>query len=119
MTEAMFHRAEKELHAVLLTIVDEFKRAADKHGVAKTPVNPLMTDAVKFGILVEEAGEAAELCPCHGLMVKMGDIARAMTYDEGDTEKLKAELLQVSTMAATWLVGILLREQLEADTGSV
>ncbi len=71
-------------------VLEEFKRAVEKHGVWKTPANPDMTDAVRLPILGEEYGE----------------VCRAMTYDEGDSDNLEAELLQVATMALAWRVGL-------------
>lgn len=64
----------------------EATRAIMKHGWEQTPLNPLMTDAEKLIILVEEVGE----------------VARAMTYDEGSNEGLREEALQVATMAFLW-----------------
>lgn len=68
----------------------EITRALTKHGYEKTPMNPLMPNSVRLAILVEEVGE----------------VARAMTYDEGDPDKLDEELVQVLAMAHTWLIGL-------------
>lgn len=66
-------------------IEDEIARAIEKHGVDQTPLNPSMAMHEKFIILVEEVGE----------------VARAMTYDEGGSAaKLYEELIQVATMSA-------------------
>lgn len=73
-------------------VIEEFKRAVEKHGVWKTPASPDMIDGVRLPILLEEVGE----------------VATAMTYDRGDSEDLEAELLQVATMALAWRVGLLL-----------
>ncbi|MBK8246362.1 MAG: hypothetical protein IPK85_03040 [Gemmatimonadetes bacterium] len=55
-----------------------------RHGVEETPL--VRDDAGCLPILVEELGE----------------VARAMTYDNGDIEKLMAELLQTAAMALAW-----------------
>lgn len=65
---------------------DERNRAIDKHGFDNTPENPKMFDEAKFIILAEEFGE----------------VARALTYDEGNLENLKEELVQLGTMAFMW-----------------
>lgn len=62
----------------------EMNRAIHKHGVEQTPL--CEDDGASLAILVEELGE----------------VARAMTYDEGDREKLAAELLQCAAMALAW-----------------
>lgn len=62
----------------------EMRRAVAKHGVEETPL--VQDDAGCLPILVEELGE----------------VARAMTYDNGDIEKLMAELLQTAAMALAW-----------------
>lgn len=67
-------------------IQDELFRATEKHGWDQTPLNPDMTVCEKLVILVEEVGE----------------IARAMTYDEGSVENLKKELVQTAAMAMAW-----------------
>lgn len=61
-------------------------RAIAKHGYSHTPEWAGMPDTGKLIILAEEFGE----------------VARAMTYDEGCKAKLKAELIQVATMSAMW-----------------
>lgn len=98
------HDAFVTLHQVLLDMKAELKRAAFKHTMANTPANPDQTDESNLKVLLEEAGEAAEL------LAKMGRVARYLTYDEGDIKKLEAELIQVATMAAAWVVGIRLRK---------
>jgi hypothetical protein len=64
----------------------EIRKAVAKHGLAQTPLNPQMNDAEKLIILVEEIGE----------------VARALTYDEGSTDELLSELTQVAAMALAW-----------------
>lgn len=71
----------------------ELDRAIKKHGVMQTPCNPAMPDGERLKILVEEVGE----------------VARAMTYDEGDPDQLDKELIQVATMALACVVGMRLR----------
>lgn len=75
---------------VLRQVVAERDSAIIKHGMAQTPANPDMTMDERLRIIVEEVGE----------------VARAMTYDEGDPVKLRAELVQVATMAIMSLEGI-------------
>lgn len=63
--------------------------AITKHGYNRTPLNGYRGDTDNLPILVEEIGE----------------VARAMTYDEGDDEKLIKELLQTAAMALAWVQG--------------
>lgn len=63
----------------------EMARAIAKHGIEQTPLR--QDDAANLAILVEEVGE----------------VARAMTYDEGgDADALVKELVQVAAMALAW-----------------
>lgn len=65
----------------------EMVSAIAKHGVDKTPLNSTMSNETKLVVLVEEVGE----------------VARAMTYDNGgDKDALVRELIQVSAMALAW-----------------
>ena len=59
--------------------------AMAKHG-ERTPLNPDMSDTDKLPVLVEEVGE----------------VARAMTYDEGSRDALIKELVQTAAMALSW-----------------
>ena len=59
----------------------EMNRAIRKHGIENTPLR--QTDHVNLAVLVEEVGE----------------VARAMTYDEGSDASLYDELIQVAAMA--------------------
>ena len=59
----------------------EMNRAIRKHGVENTPLR--QTDHINLAVLVEEVGE----------------VARAMTYDEGSDASLYDELIQVAAMA--------------------
>ena len=67
-------------------VANELTSAVKKHGFAQTPMNPEMYYEAKLVILVEEIGE----------------VARAITYDEHDDKKLKEELIQVAAMALAW-----------------
>lgn len=73
------------LHPLTLDAVNATALAAiAKHGRDRTPLNPDMPHADKLVILVEEIGE----------------LARAMTYDNGDRSQVVREALQVAAMAA-------------------
>ena len=72
----------------------EYDRAAAKHhGI--TPYHPSMSDVHRAAILIEEVGE----------------VARAMTPDAtsptGHAGDLRAELVQVATMALAWAAHLL------------
>ena len=69
----------------------EINAAIDKHTLENTPLNPDKDIRDSFIILSEEVGE----------------VARALTYDEGDIDKLYAELIQVAAMAAAMAAGLL------------
>lgn len=64
----------------------EMVRAHEKHG-PESMLSPNQDAGVKLAILVEEVGE----------------VARAMTYDNGDEQNLQEELIQVAAMALSWL----------------
>jgi hypothetical protein len=69
-------------------LVAEYDRANVKHG-ENTLDGANATDLLRLAALVEEVGEVAEL----------------LTYDKArmhGAERLKAELVQVATVAATW-----------------
>jgi len=78
------------LHATMV-------HAIAKHGWAQTPLNPARKDVDNLPILVEEIGE----------------VARAMTYDEGSRDALIKELLQTAAMALSWAEAVDIR--IEAD----
>lgn len=78
------------LHPIAIKMEDEIIRAVDKHGYEQTPLSAAMPDHQKLIILVEEVGE----------------VARAMTYDEGNRDKLREELIQTATMAAAWAMSL-------------
>ena len=78
-----------EVKNILLRAHAEWEFAFTKHK-GHTPSDPYMTDAERLIILVEEIGE----------------VARAMTYDEGDRLNLVNELIQVAAMAAASAAGI-------------
>lgn len=63
--------------------------AITKHGIDQTPAGPDMCDLDRLAILVEEVGE----------------VARALTYDQRRTD-LERELIQVAAMAAMWIDGL-------------
>lgn len=93
--EATFHassstpaatRAAAELTDVFPEVLDEIRRAVAKHGYTRTPLWAGQTRAANLAVLVEEVGE----------------VASALTYDRGDADNLKAELIQVATMALAW-----------------
>lgn len=73
-------------------IDNEFAAAHAKHA-GKTPRSWRVGDATSLVVLVEEVGE----------------VARAMTYDEGNADDLAAELIQVATMAAAWAERLIVR----------
>lgn len=74
--------------------VDQIRAEADyaatKHGRHRTPASPDMSDYTRLAILVEEVGE----------------VARAMTYDNADRKQLESELVQVAAVAAMWVDGL-------------
>lgn len=73
--------------------------AIAKHGWAQTPLNPARKDVDNLPILVEEIGE----------------VARAMTYDEGSNDALIKELLQTAAMALSWAEAVDTRIAATAD----
>ena len=77
---------------IIDAIQGEFACAYTKHN-GKTPRSHSVGDQQSLVILVE----------------KVGEVARAMTYDEGDVDNLCAELLQVATMAAAWADRLMVR----------
>lgn len=78
----------------LRDIDKELIRAINKHGFDNTPMNPEKPVERSFIILAEEFGE----------------VARALTYDEGDKVNLRAELIQTAAMAVAMVIGHDLRE---------
>lgn len=64
----------------------EYDRAHKKHN-GLTPYHKSLNDSTRLIVLTEEIGE----------------VARALTYDEGDPDNLVEELVQVATMALAWL----------------
>lgn len=82
---------ETILVKLMADTVTEMRRAYEKHG----PQSMLSTGrdrspGEKLAILVEEVGE----------------VARAMTYDNGSAQNLREELQQVAAMALSWLHSI-------------
>ncbi|GHJ59157.1 hypothetical protein NOK12_16750 [Nocardioides sp. OK12] len=81
------------IDSTIHSLIDhEFAAAYAKHN-GKTPRSHGVGDATSLVVLVEEVGE----------------VARAMTYDEGDIDNLAAELIQVATMAAAWAERLIVR----------
>lgn len=78
---------------VLDDVYGELHRAVDKHGWEQTPMNPAKSLADSFIILAEEFGE----------------VARALTHDEGDPDKLRDELTQTAAMAVAMVVAMVLQ----------
>lgn len=79
---------------LIFDCADEYDRAAAKHHDI-TPYHPSMSDTHRAAILIEEVGE----------------VARALTPDAaaptGHAGDLRAELVQVATMALAWTARIL------------
>ena len=69
---------------------EEYNRAHEKHN-GLTPYNHALSDGGRLVVLAEEIGE----------------VARALTYDEGDEDNLVEELIQVATVALAWLARVL------------
>lgn len=85
-------RIRPELHRA---VEAEMSKAVAKHGGMQTPAGGALSDGECLVILVEEIGE----------------VARAMTYDEGDPDNLDKEIIQVATMALAWLEGRILKRE--------
>lgn len=81
------------LAAPVKQVVAEIQRAHDKHG-PESMASPRLQQGTRLAILVEEVGE----------------VARAMTYDEGDEANLREELVQVAAMALSWLYALAVEE---------
>lgn len=81
-----YHFDALTIHSLQATML----AAVFKHGLAQTPLNAEMTNEAKLVILVEEVGE----------------VARAMTYDNGSKDALIKELLQTAAMALSWAQSI-------------
>lgn len=70
-------------------VTEELERAIAKHGFDRTPLDPGRETAADLVVLVEEVGE----------------VARAMTYDNGNTQAYQDELVQVAAMALAMVIG--------------
>jgi NTP pyrophosphatase (non-canonical NTP hydrolase) len=81
---------------VLDRVFKEHERAKAKHGIDHVPSWHKMSNPDRLVIVVEELGE----------------VARAMTYDEGNVDKLIEELIQLAAMAAASAAGVLKLQQL-------
>ena len=75
---------------VMFDVIDEIYRAIDKHTWKNTPLNSENDLRDSYIILAEEVGE----------------VARALTRDEGSMRNLEEELIQVAAMASAMVVGI-------------
>lgn len=87
----------------VLMVNGEMLRAVNKHGWWNTPAGGNFSAEKNFIILSEEVGE----------------VARALTYDEGSLEDLKAELLQVATMSLAFLYSLRDTEPEEVENNPV
>lgn len=92
---ALRYAAFSTLDGVEGDINEELSSAVRKHGIFRTPFNPEMDVRDAYIILAEEVGE----------------VARALTYDEGNTIALYDELIQVAAMASAMAVAVILREE--------
>jgi hypothetical protein len=70
-------------------VLEEVYRAALKHK-EKSMLSPITPTVDRLAILGEEFGE----------------VCRALTYDEGNPEHLKKELIQVAAMALAWAANL-------------
>lgn len=82
-----------EIGYAMWDVQQEIANAVEKHGLTNTPLNPLKDPKDSFIILAEEFGE----------------VARALTDDEGSPENLEVELLQTAAMAIAMVVGVRIR----------
>lgn len=81
---------DRDLFNECLQIVEcETLRAHEKHG-PESMISPDVDPGMRLAILVEEVGE----------------VARALTYDEADLANLREELVQVAAMATSWLYAL-------------
>lgn len=78
-------------------IYRELVRAIRKHTLEQTPMNPDKDIRDSYIILAEEVGE----------------VARALTRDEGGIDNLRSELIQVAAMATGMLIAMRLRGDIE------
>lgn len=85
MEDEMLHSGMHLSSLTLNAINAEYTRAHLKHK-GWTPKSVRMSDGERLAILMEEVGE----------------VARAVTYDNRDSENLVAELIQVAAMAGAW-----------------
>lgn len=90
MAQVMPDNVSREVGRVVAAVINEVHNAAEKHGYENTPMSPTMDNGMRLIILVEEVGE----------------VARAMTYDNGDPDELDKELIQVAAMAVACVIGL-------------
>ena len=91
--------------STISALQSEMNRAIRKHGIENTPMAG--TDDYNMKVLAEEIGEVAEIPGVdpeyvRQLTVRLGRVARYMTYDNGDQDALEKELLQVAAVALAW-----------------
>lgn len=75
---------------VLREVQEEARRAHDKHGKDSFILPGVRSDHERLEMLVEEVGE----------------VARAMSRDEGDRDHMREELIQVAHLAVAWCAAI-------------
>lgn len=67
----------------------ELEAAISKHGFSRTPLDPARDPRDDLVVLTEEVGE----------------VARALTYDNGNVTDYQDELIQVAAMALAMVIG--------------
>jgi|GEM_PF-3468366 len=96
------------LAGILDEVSEEILRAGRKHG-PESMAAPGHDAGKRLGILMEEGGEVAEevslllLRKSNEVQAQLGRIARRTTYDNGDFDSLREELVQLTAMGAAWL----------------
>lgn len=95
------------LWGVIREVVAEVRRATEKHG-AESMAGPGHSVGKRLGILAEEVGEAADealavAINATALSASLGRVARRTTYDNGDSVRLRDELIQTAAMAVAWV----------------
>jgi hypothetical protein len=115
LREAVWELERGDLEDIAGEVVAEVQRAARKHE-AECMAAPGHDVGKRLGILVEEAGEVSEQADLISafivlgtnaeLQAKVGEVARATTYDNGSQDKLREELVQLSAMALAWVYAI-------------
>lgn len=88
------------LTGALDEVRDEILRAVEKHKGESMPM-PGHSLGKRLGILGEEFGE----------------VCRATTYDNGDEDNLREELIQTAAMAVAWVHALDLARELDPALG--